>query len=838
MQQDLNQEPQQESNQESEIEPDSSAESEISEPKVAPIIAFTSGKGGCGKTTLAVNLANVVAQSHHKVLLIDLDLRNKGTSGMFSRWTNEPHRNLTLTRLLRDEVMVGNKPRMLTEIKPGFYLMPASSLDESEWTPERGVTLAEFVEDMRTKILELAERFDISFVALDCHSGTDLLATAGAVVADHTIIVNEPDVVTFSESVNLLNHLEEAFSYLQRKPELHFVVNRLKGSESVTQLSLFYKENLESAMGEIALCYFPYNERVAETFGKHPFISDLIPRSLFVRKLELLTSLLFKGSMDHLIKSKVSRWSERKIRYIYGRSVDNSVADSRHLALKFANFSLLAGLWLIVSFILLRTFSIGPIQTWIFLMLSFAAASAIIAFSILHGFGLAALRNFGLAIFRFRFGRLRQVSWSKIRHFLSTVIPVVGGLLMSITVLAVGAATIVLTGLFLDWTSNVGVFTEPDHHFKNRLVKVAMSAPIRTLDLRDVNLKYTDLSELGSKQSRFIAGNTTFQACQFGADALHRTWNDCVFNECSFVDPSYTRYKGIEINRGKWVDVAFTRFVSPQLIIFEKSDLRNSKIQVGKGTYIKFLDCTLNQTVLITGEDCFMAFREKVEILRDGLDIKEQPVEKVEKLPDGLRIRGQIEVVPEEEFEALTSKLWPELSLAERIRQKKTSLESAGAAGKTGTRDYRMDLAFLIEYYILSGRENYLQEANGLIEALSKLANDSDDVDSTGLAYMLRLLISIVDEFSHEVALSAWSGWLETNGGWSSDYQSTGGSEYDRMMEQFWYIWNEHLTVLSISDQQRQMLSAIKASAQGRISAEGLKLTFAQVIEMTPAPQE
>jgi hypothetical protein len=242
----------------------------------------------------------------------------------------------------------------------------------------------------------------------------------------------------------------------------------------------------------------------------------------------------------------------------------------------------------------------------------------------------------------------------------------------------------------------------------------------------------------------------------------------------------------------------------------------------------------MDQTDLIPGDNCVVAFREKVELLRDGLEIKET-VDRVAVLPDGLNIKGEVNIVTEEEFEALTSKLWPQLSLAERIRQKNTSLESAGAAGKKGSKSYRMDLAFLIEYLILSGGES-LDEATELNDGLSVLATESKDVNSTGLSYMLSLLIATVRELPHETALAAWTDWLESNDGWRGDYQLTGGDEYNRQMEWFWYIWNEHLSLLSLSNEQRSLLNAIKASAQARITADDLRAIFEQITLPSETP--
>ena len=52
----------------------------------APIVAVTGGKGGVGKTMLAVNAALAVARTGRRVLLVDLDLGLADVGVLLGRW--------------------------------------------------------------------------------------------------------------------------------------------------------------------------------------------------------------------------------------------------------------------------------------------------------------------------------------------------------------------------------------------------------------------------------------------------------------------------------------------------------------------------------------------------------------------------------------------------------------------------------------------------------------------------------------------------------------------------------------------------------------------------------
>lgn len=83
------------------------------------IISFSSGKGGVGKTTVAVNIAVCLSQEGKRVLLIDGDLGLANVDVVLG---------LDVRHTIRETVEDGRDLRdTLVEISPGFFVLPASS---------------------------------------------------------------------------------------------------------------------------------------------------------------------------------------------------------------------------------------------------------------------------------------------------------------------------------------------------------------------------------------------------------------------------------------------------------------------------------------------------------------------------------------------------------------------------------------------------------------------------------------------------------------------------------------------------------------------------------------
>jgi cellulose biosynthesis protein BcsQ len=188
------------------------------------IIAVTNIKGGVGKTTAAVNLAYLAAQSGRATVLWDLDPQGAATYTLQA----EPEERISAKKLVR------GKQALFELVAPTAY--PGLSLIPADWSfrnldvhlSERKHPTARLM--MMTRSLHSA----IELLVLDCPPGMTLLTENVLRAADALVV----PVVPAPLSVRMLDQLDEFiartgwtdirllpfFSMVDRRKSLHETV--------------------------------------------------------------------------------------------------------------------------------------------------------------------------------------------------------------------------------------------------------------------------------------------------------------------------------------------------------------------------------------------------------------------------------------------------------------------------------------------------------------------------------------------------------------------------------------------------------------------------------------
>jgi chromosome partitioning protein len=158
------------------------------------VLALVNQKGGCGKTTAAVNLAAALAAKGRRVLLVDLDPQAHATMALGWAVGDEP----VLLEVLEgrsglDEAMV--------EVPGGFRLLPATG-DLADFEESAARTLNP--ESILAEALERS-RVELDFVILDCPPRVDgVLAMNALRACDTALLVVETGAFALQGAVQAL----------------------------------------------------------------------------------------------------------------------------------------------------------------------------------------------------------------------------------------------------------------------------------------------------------------------------------------------------------------------------------------------------------------------------------------------------------------------------------------------------------------------------------------------------------------------------------------------------------------------------------------------------------
>ena len=248
--------------------------------EAARIITVASGKGGVGKTHMAINLAHAMVRSGQRVLLIDGDLGLANVNVMLglSPDFNAGH-------LLSDERTF---EQVITPVVEGLDLMPAGS------------ALAELAElDMAGQVhlmekLALHQRaYDL--ILLDASGGIGGNVRLAVSMAHEVLLVMNPETTSLTDAYALVKVASQCGSEVP----FHVVVNRVRLAEQAREIFSCLDSASKTFLGvEVGYAGYVYQDHVVERAlrAQKPFVESF-PDAPASRCVEALAKRLL-GSVE------------------------------------------------------------------------------------------------------------------------------------------------------------------------------------------------------------------------------------------------------------------------------------------------------------------------------------------------------------------------------------------------------------------------------------------------------------------------------------------------------------------------------------------------------------
>lgn len=244
------------------------------------VIAVASGKGGVGKTNLAVNLGLVLARRKLRVALLDADL---GTANADILLGIQPRYHL-------HHVVTGQKKlsEVIVEAPFGLQLIPGGSgLPDMADMPVRDR------ETLLHNLLLLDGAVDL--LLIDTGAGVDRRVVQFVQAAGEVVIVTTPEPTAITDAYALIKVLSNSRSSINIKLVVNAVRRRGEGEATARKLATVAHQFLGKQIDLLGI--LPYDETVGRAVQQQTPLVQSFPRSPVAVGLNRISEQLWGGTM-------------------------------------------------------------------------------------------------------------------------------------------------------------------------------------------------------------------------------------------------------------------------------------------------------------------------------------------------------------------------------------------------------------------------------------------------------------------------------------------------------------------------------------------------------------
>jgi len=236
-------------------------------------VAVVSGKGGAGKTMLATAIARELALET-RTLIMDLDVFNRGLTGILRQGKK-------IADVPEPEFLAGGDQDdragsgwSLIEVAPNIVTLRYPDVTHSQRQQIERLSISALSGQLSAYIGQLMAISSSNIVVLDCHGGPDMLSFAAVSVCTHSILVSEPDRITFHGTLHFLRRMAEDCPSLS--PDIRLVFNKVTPAFSERYLRKFYDRDVkELFQRRELLSVIPFEAYLGREFERCPFVTQI-----------------------------------------------------------------------------------------------------------------------------------------------------------------------------------------------------------------------------------------------------------------------------------------------------------------------------------------------------------------------------------------------------------------------------------------------------------------------------------------------------------------------------------------------------------------------------------